>query len=72
MDAEGAKESETSRIEENLGASATRFVKNVMKSNKVFMKIPGPAGQKNSNKRLYISYQNSRRAALRGRNPNKK
>ena len=40
MDAEGAKKSETSRIGKNLGASATQFGENVMKSNKIVMKIP--------------------------------
>ena len=50
MDAEGAKESETSRFGEYLGASATRFGENVMKSNKIVMKIPAerPCGAKHS------------------------
>ena len=50
MDAEGTKESETSRFGENLSASATCFVENVMKSNKVVMKIPAerPRGAEKS------------------------
>ena len=45
MDAECAKESETSRFGEYLGASATRFGENVMKNNKIVMKIPAERGK---------------------------
>ena len=52
MDAEGAKESETSRFGGNLDASATRFGENVMKSDRIVMKIPAerPCGANIPNK----------------------